>query len=173
VPVLEDAGAGLGAAPRKRVEFPHAKHLGKAGAALPGKLAAGCFACHDLKTGEAGAFDATVFTKDDARSCLDCHRTHQEIGGGACASCHRAGDPVYAFDPSRGAPSPVVKAWPKPSGFSHWSPGHAPIAKCDQCHQGASAVDGAGSVVAVRLPQENDPSCRDCHLRKGARFHWR
>ncbi len=160
---------------RKRTEFPHGKHLGPLadqGGSGSRTLADGCFSCHEFKTGDAGAFDAAVHTKAGAQSCLDCHKTHREIGGGSCADCHRAGDPSYSG-------KPLAKDWPKPSGFSHFSPGHADPAdpsrtrNCAECHRDAASVDGAATLTALRIPDENDPSCRDCHIRQGARFHWR
>ena len=159
---------------RTRTEFPHGKHLGPLAEPASGSrtLADGCFACHEFKTGEAGAFDAAVHTKAGAQNCLDCHQTHKEIGGGSCADCHRPGDPSYSG-------KPLAKEWPKPSGFSHFSPGHADPADptrardCASCHRDAAAVDGATTLSAVRIPDENDPSCRECHIRQGARFHWR
>jgi hypothetical protein len=172
------AGAPVAAEPalagktaRKRIEFPHAKHHGTLleGGRAAASLGDGCFACHDFRPGEAGAFDASVHTKAGAQNCLDCHRTHREIGGGHCADCHRAGDPSYAG-------KPLAKPWPKPSGFSHYSPGHvAPTeaGDCAACHRDGASVDGAATLSAVRIPDENDPSCRDCHIRQGARFHWR
>lgn len=157
---------------RTRVEFPHSRHLGPhagvAGAETPRSLADGCLSCHELERGTGGAHAAEIRTKPAAADCRACHAGHRDVAGGSCADCHREGDPVYAGRPRS-------KAWPRPTGFSHFSSGHAePTARdCAACHAGAASVADAATLSAVSAPSESDPSCRDCHLTRGARFHWR
>ncbi|NRA97413.1 MAG: hypothetical protein HRU14_14525 [Planctomycetes bacterium] len=137
-------------------QFPHASHLDTS---KPG-LENGCLSCHTL-TSDLRSPDVPG-TRPEARSCTECHQNHENVGGGDCRACHRTGDPVYRGES-------IMKSWPQPNAFSHRSRGHRD-ATCAECHTG---TEGASSLREVPIPSEAETSCRDCHVKKRARFHWK
>lgn len=169
------------------VDFPHDVHVqsslfGAAG----GKLAEGCFTCHEFvePTG-GGEFRAVPRTLASASDCKSCHAGHAFVGGNSCQQCHpaealRSNSFLLAAAvapgtqlPGRSAPVPERprRSWPRNDSFNHWSPGHRGAdVKCSDCHDGKSFA-AAKTIDATPVPDDAHPSCRECHLKK--QFHWR
>jgi hypothetical protein len=137
-------------------QFPHGLHLDTS---KPG-LERGCLSCHDIPAGLREEHVPT--TRPEARSCTPCHENHKHVGGGTCDRCHGPDDPVYTAQP-------VPREWPEPNGFDHGSRGHV-SERCEVCHIGTETSE---SLLNLQIPAESDASCRDCHIKKKARFHWR
>jgi len=137
-------------------QFPHGKHLDTS---KPG-LKNGCFSCHTM--GDDLRSSSVPGTTAEARSCTPCHENHDNVGGGDCDACHLEGDPVYTG-------GELMRSWPQPNTFSHRSRGHVD-ADCADCHRG---TEGASRLQDVPIPSESDASCRDCHVKQRARFHWK
>jgi len=154
----------------RRVDFPHALHIGTGHE----DLALGCFACHSFTDGakDGGHFSALPTTRADAANCQSCHVAdvgesrvaHANVAGGDCIKCHLEGDPSFG--------GPVVqKPWPPSARFNHFSEGHGEATRagnCAECHQG---TETASNVLQVPVPTEALKACRDCHLQE--RYHWR
>jgi hypothetical protein len=139
--------------PIMRSDFPHSLHM---------KVEGGCFTCHEFDDKDP---IKDVITKQSAKNCIECHQTHQEIGGGHCADCHKVGDGVYG-----NAPLPWERTVDKT--YSHYSPGHRTWTnegKCADCH--GDSIWQTKSIDEIQIPAENSKACRDCHLKE--RFHWR
>ncbi len=164
-----------------RIQFPHDVHVTSAAFGRTGKLAEGCFACHDFVQPEGGSeFQLVPRTKETAATCAECHTAHANIGGGQCDKCHPVDDRVgNSFLVSakvapgtplrrRSAPPPLQRSdWPGENPFSHVSPGHAELA-CAECHVDTGR---SSSLADVPIPDETAKACRDCHLQR--QFHWR
>ncbi|MAG57039.1 MAG: hypothetical protein CMJ83_12155 [Planctomycetes bacterium] len=137
-------------------QFPHAYHLDT----TKPELDRGCLSCHPVGS---GLRDPHVpATTAAARSCTPCHQTHDNVGGGDCDRCHAKDDPVYTG-------RKIARLWPRPNAFSHWSRGHTGE-DCNLCHQD---TDQAKKLSDLQIPAEQDESCRECHIAKKARFHWK
>jgi hypothetical protein len=166
-------------------DFPHDVHLGSAAYGVAGTaLAEGCFACHEFERPAGLAEYAFVpRTKPGAANCTSCHSGHDNVGGGQCRQCHpaeegrsnsflaaaavKAGDVFGSFT----VPPLPMRTWPGATGFSHLSRGHsAPDLSCETCHA-RDGLSAAKAIDAVRIPDEKQPACRDCHLKQ--QFHWR
>ena len=169
------------------IDFPHDAHVGSPSfGQAGGRLAEGCFACHEFSLPQGGAaFQAVPRTKADALDCRTCHAGHAHVGGNSCQQCHpvepersnsfliAAALPAGTQLPGRATPvpAPPMRSWPKNDSFSHWSPGHVGEGiTCATCHD-AESFRAAKTLEATPVPDEAHPSCRDCHLRK--QFHWR
>jgi hypothetical protein len=166
------------------VQFPHDVHVGGASFGKGGKLAAGCFACHEFAAPTEGRpYQQLPMTKPEAKDCTACHQGHDNVGGGACRVCHPAEAErsnsfliaskldVGAMVGGRAVPELPTREWPAPNGFSHLSPGHSgDELTCAACHDGFG-LEQAKTLGAVRVPDEQTKLCRDCHLQK--QFHWR
>lgn len=139
-------------------QFPHGKHLD---VSKPG-LEQGCFSCHTVSSDVRSM--AVPGTTAEARSCTPCHQNHDNVGGGDCDACHLPGDPVYSGER-------VFRSWPAPNTFSHRTRGHD--GDCVACHKDGSGVEDKTRLRDVKLPTEADDSCRDCHVKQRARFHWK
>lgn len=142
-------------------QFPHDRHLD---VTRPG-LEKGCMSCHEIGLDSLRGTSVPT-TLASAMDCASCHETHDNVGGGDCDRCHTAGDPVYSG-------TPLKRLWPQPNTFSHTSRGHVGPTKsgdCALCHEGTEA---ATRLSAVKIPSESDQSCRDCHIKQRARFHWK
>lgn len=149
------------AQPRVRNDFPHQAHLGK----NHPDLKDGCFSCHNF--GKQPNNHAKPATLEKAANCLSCHASHRDISGGSCYECHKEGDPSYSN-------KPLERKWPANSGFRHQSPGHAPLTNqgdCLSCHD--SSLKTAKTIAEIKIPDESQQSCRDCHIQQKSRFHWR
>src|SRR4030095_12331960 len=163
-------------------DFPHALHLEfREG----GALAKGCLSCHELSVPPgAPAYAALVITKPEARDCSGCHKGHAHVGGGDCAKCHPMEEPprkkvhVYLDPVSPRADRELpARDWPARNTFSHFSEGHVG-ASCDACHTLGGGdprkdLKLATDLAGVPVPDEADPVCRECHLAKRQRYHWR
>jgi len=161
------AGGSEQVSPRVRTDFPHAAHVGDELMGGEGALAKGCFECHSFDAG-AELYSALPVTTAEASSCMPCHQTHDNVAGGACADCHAEGDPSYGGEP-------MVRTWPELNAFEHMSPGHREWStgegeSCQGCHTG---LEGATSITEIPIPLETDAACRDCHITRRQRFHWR
>ena len=163
----------------QRPDFPHKYHLDFS---ADGPLADGCFTCHEFGAVEGGpAFASIPKTKPEASDCTTCHAKHQNVAGGACQECHPMDPPerynVYLGGAATSERPLPTKAWPKPNTFNHFSIGHVER-DCAICHVVTGGDAGknlsmASTLEAVHIPDESDASCRDCHLEKQQRFHWR
>jgi hypothetical protein len=161
-------------------DFPHKHHLDFRHETLKD----GCFTCHSFEAVAGGASSQLVpRTITEMRDCQTCHSRHANVGGGACEKCHpmQVGREELYNDFLGPNPPPsrsfLTKTWPEPNYFNHFSPGHDGQ-PCDICHQvgrGSAEKDlaQAGSLRDTPIPDESDKACRDCHLAKKQRFHWR
>ena len=187
---LAPAATASGPVPEARrsaaIEFPHDVHVTSAlFAKAGGKLAEGCFACHEFAAGGSDALTMVPRTKAEAADCRACHQGHDHIGGGSCQQCHPATAggsnsfliaarvAVSAQLPGRSVPvpAPPVRSWPRNDTFSHLSTGHSGEGiTCATCHDAAS-IGKSDSLANVPIPSDAHPSCRECHLQQ--QFHWR
>ncbi len=145
----------------KRNDFPHKLHM---------KVDGGCYACHEFN-GSDPKMD--VVTPAKVKSCVACHSSHQNVGGseGHCADCHKGAEEGRKKDPVYSQEAILWNRRPDAS-YSHNSPGHVGLTKagkCTDCH--GEDIWETKTVDAIKIPVEDDPRCRDCHLRE--RFHWR
>ena len=139
----------------KRNEFPHGLHT---------KVEGGCFACHEF---DAADVTALPTTPPDVQSCMRCHQGHESVGGGHCDSCHKKGDPSFS---GKG----LSFQRPSDADYRHWSAGHRAMTEkgqCVDCH--GTEVWDAKKISELRIPMEDAPQCRRCHVEKKGRFHWR
>jgi len=170
---LKAVGSATTAKTRAVADFPHGVHVGSADFGKAGTLQQGCFACHDFSPTEADApFAQVPRTKPGASDCTSCHSGHDNIAGGDCQTCHPKIEGMgnsFTLQAKLATPPPTTRSWPAPNGFSHLSTGHKDEG-CATCHKN-SGIDQAKTLAAVRVPDEADASCRDCHLKK--QFHWR
>lgn len=139
---------------RERVGFPHDRH-----ASVPG----GCFACHVFDASD-DLFRARPVTPPEVADCSACHAGHENVGR-SCARCH-----VHLADLIRGE----VELRPRPHdrSFSHRTSGHALAsqqAACGPCHAG---IERSEDVRTIPIPAQSDALCIDCHVEKGAVFHF-
>jgi hypothetical protein len=161
-------------------DFPHKYHLDFQHEALKD----GCFTCHSFEAvpGAAG-FQLVPRTIPKMRECQACHSMHKNVAGGACEKCHpmEFGQAAKYHDFLGKSPPPsrpfLTKPWPEASNFNHFSVGHdkQPCAECHQVKQGPNEFDlaQATSLQVVPIPDESNQACRDCHLKRKQRFHWR
>ena len=141
----------------KRNDFPHGLHM---------KVTGGCYACHDFNNDD---LSMDVSTPADIKSCVKCHSSHQDVGEGHCADCHKKIEGVYD-----GVYTGIPLPWDRrpDKTYSHFSPGHRGLTnagKCTDCH--GEDIWQTKTIDAIKIPVEDDPKCRDCHLKE--RFHWR
>jgi hypothetical protein len=170
----------------KVVDFPHGPHVGSRSFGVAGgKLADGCFSCHEFTATETGKpHELVPRTLATASDCRSCHTGHDHVGGGSCQQCHpnepqrsnsflvsslvAAGSTLAGrLEPS---PPPPSRSWPRNDSFSHLSPGHRDEQDCAKCHDAAN-LKSATTIAAIAIPDDRSPACRDCHLK--AQFHWR
>ena len=162
--------------PVQRPDFPHQYHVGK------DTLPDGCFSCHEFQV-PAGASDvaAVPVIQADKRTCdnAGCHRSHENVGGGFCSTCHRMAPGKYSVyfgeSPPAGRPRPERHDWPAVNCFSHFTSDHE-ATSCTDCHEFGTGdrekdIRLAKNLAQVPIPDESYPRCRECHRRK--RFHWR
>lgn len=155
-----------------RPDFPHDVHLMSAAFGREGSLEQGCFACHDFSDADSSApFTQVPRTLPGAMDCTSCHSGHDDIGGGDCQQCHPklAGRSNSFLWQAKVAEPRSERPWPTPNSFQHLSPGHA-NEDCAVCH-GNSGLERAGALSDVRVPDESEQLCRDCHFKK--QYHWR
>jgi hypothetical protein len=162
------------AATEQRPDFPHDVHVMSAAFGQEGSLAKGCFACHEFSGPDGEApFTQVPRTLASAMDCTSCHSGHAEIGGGDCQQCHPKieGRSNSFLWQAKVAEPQSKRPWPARNGFSHLSEGHIKHLKdCATCH-GDSGLDQAKALADVRVPDEREKLCRDCHLKE--QFHWR
>ena len=156
----------------ERPNFPHDVHVMSEAFGRDGTLAKGCFACHDFSEDDGAApFTQVPRTLPGAMDCTSCHAGHDDMGGGDCQQCHPklAGrSNSFLWQAKVDAPR-SERPWPTQNSFQHLSPGHV-NEDCAACH-GQSGLEQAGALGDVRVPDESEQLCRDCHFKK--QYHWR
>jgi len=162
------------AATERRNDFPHDIHVMSGAFGQSGTLAKGCFSCHEFSEADGEApFTQVPRTLPGAMDCISCHQGHDNIAGGDCQQCHPKDERrsnSFLWQAKITEPQ-STRPWPAANGFSHLSEGHIDHLKdCQTCH-GTSGLEEAKTLVDVRVPDEREKLCRECHLEK--QFHWR
>ena len=172
LPLVAVAPARSDATASPRPDFPHDVHVMSAAFGQDGTLAKGCFACHEFSApGADGPFTQVPRTLPRAMDCTSCHTGHDDIGGGDCQQCHpKVADRGNSFLWQANVDEPrSLRPWPTQNGFQHLSPGHV-NEDCAACHDAARLMQ-TETLGDLRVPDESEQLCRDCHFKK--QYHWR
>jgi hypothetical protein len=171
LPLAAVAPTATAAEATQRPDFPHDVHVMSAAFGADGTLAKGCFACHEFSSADGeGPFTQVPRTLPGAMDCTSCHAGHDDIGGGDCQQCHpklEGRGNSFLWQAKVGPES--TRPWPARNSFQHLSPGHV-REDCSACHDAARLVQ-AGALGDLRVPDESERLCRDCHFAK--QYHWR
>jgi hypothetical protein len=143
-----------------RVAFSHRAH-----ASVPGN----CYVCHVFEAAD-DLRAARPITRPEAADCSGCHKTsHDKLGGGECAKCHRS---TLGALPVAFAGDLPKRYRVKAGSFSHFRKGHKKMTdsgNCLLCHDG---IEKADTIEQIKILGDSSLMCVRCHVEQGGQFHF-